>query len=1212
MKKTGTLIVLLLATFLLKAQDDIITEDLFSGTANINIPIITKSVDGVDIGVSINYNTKGITSFDKSSIVGIGWAINKGATITRQVKGLPDEFCFLNAGRYLNIGYWHRLNNNITVEPNFISTIDNISTQKAISHGYVDGQMDIFNTTINGVNIEFMFNCNDEIIVQPLKSNCKIERTIDGIVVNTFPKNIHNKEIGFKITDWLGNIYIFKSGDKIRTDIKTSEGTPLIPTPAQVASGNIDRCIYANNWVVEKIITYNGNEINYEYSDLGVADYFGEPYVVSNSIGTYQEFYPDINISDFVNFTTGNSNDMVKELFLKKIKFGEEQIIFTYRDENIGTSFRCDRRYEKALHEITLIENNNFNTVYNNQYYNPKSKKIRFDQTYTGETVPYHSCSGLPGNGGIGAAAMKLNKISYVNPNNTLRHLFQFDYYSLTDLQNLYGGVLNQYITGEGSDYWGFPNGNATPSLNFTYPEGMYVPSDLTNPTSEGSNRTPNMLSALNNLKTIENEKGGITEFEYENNQAIVNSVNMLLDGVRIKKATTYTKGLTDNTTIHQSTFQYENGEWLIPHSTTYPNIIDLFKIKKTIERYPEYPLNGTPAPSVHIPDYTATNIDVLSSSFIGQSDRFQHGYGKVIKTKSKISKVKLQTGQIGSRNDLIETEEKYFTTLNNIPTSNFSFNGTSATSEPYNIINSNISNPIPFSTSSLFSIQATDYFKTYNSFPYTSKKYYPNWVIGIPFKSIKRDNNGNIITESEQQYEINVHALNTDNNINLNASLTKFKFRTNSGAMGKTDVFEKDYYYPIVGNIIFKKNNIKTYTNPLNYLSKNIEYQYDNQTDNLKSTIETNSNNVKTEFINYYNNDNSHWGNNPEMNNLTTKNRNQLIYSETWREEIGKPKVLINASGGGYNVIDNKTIRTKSYSLIGNNLLQISPVISGNYNLVNLNNGNTIPNFIKTDEITQVDKKGNVNEVRSRDGKYHSTLYNVYSNIKSATISNARFNEVAYTSFESNFIENDNSNYNYQIDKGNWIYNGNKISFWSSITGTKSYSFSVGNNTINTNSNVQLQVGKKYTISYWVKKLCSNTNIEIKNIDLASPSTAISIPMNEIYTNTSPILNLNNWKLIQSTFTALYPSISIEGYASTNYCSSYSYPILIDEIKLYPADAVMNAVITNPIIGKIAEISPSNQIVLFENDENSSTNIVRDIQGNILSKSKSVSQQND
>src|ERR1044072_5218716 len=65
--------------------------DLYTGTAGINIPIYDYSLDGLPLGVSLSYDTRGIRVDQVASACGLGWNLNAGGYIERTVYGIEDD-----------------------------------------------------------------------------------------------------------------------------------------------------------------------------------------------------------------------------------------------------------------------------------------------------------------------------------------------------------------------------------------------------------------------------------------------------------------------------------------------------------------------------------------------------------------------------------------------------------------------------------------------------------------------------------------------------------------------------------------------------------------------------------------------------------------------------------------------------------------------------------------------------------------------------------------------------------------------------------------------------------------------------------------------------------------------------------------------------------------------------------------------------------------
>ena len=82
----------------------------FTGVPNIDVPIHTVTEGNLSLPISVNYNASGIKVEETASWVGLGWALNAGGAISRQVMGGPDEGrtksgCSNYSGWYKDYGF---------------------------------------------------------------------------------------------------------------------------------------------------------------------------------------------------------------------------------------------------------------------------------------------------------------------------------------------------------------------------------------------------------------------------------------------------------------------------------------------------------------------------------------------------------------------------------------------------------------------------------------------------------------------------------------------------------------------------------------------------------------------------------------------------------------------------------------------------------------------------------------------------------------------------------------------------------------------------------------------------------------------------------------------------------------------------------------------------------------------------------------------------
>ena len=65
---------------------------LYTGIPSISIPLYEINDGSLNLPISLNYHAGGIKVEEVASWVGLGWSLNAGGVITRQVRGLVDEY----------------------------------------------------------------------------------------------------------------------------------------------------------------------------------------------------------------------------------------------------------------------------------------------------------------------------------------------------------------------------------------------------------------------------------------------------------------------------------------------------------------------------------------------------------------------------------------------------------------------------------------------------------------------------------------------------------------------------------------------------------------------------------------------------------------------------------------------------------------------------------------------------------------------------------------------------------------------------------------------------------------------------------------------------------------------------------------------------------------------------------------------------------------
>jgi hypothetical protein len=210
-----------------------------TGIPNINVPVYEITSGSLKIPISLSYHAGGIRVEEIASWVGLGWSLNAGGVITRQVRGLADE----SGGGYI----YH--SGDVS---DYINSVMN-STQKQaykddITDGNTDSQQDIYVYNLGGESGKFFLKPNGDILTIPFSKN-KIAGGGDSWIV----------------TDVNGTNYYF-------TAKETTTTTPVI-------GGSIGPTAYiptVTAWYLTKIVNAAATDsINLVYENMYTSMYTG-------------------------------------------------------------------------------------------------------------------------------------------------------------------------------------------------------------------------------------------------------------------------------------------------------------------------------------------------------------------------------------------------------------------------------------------------------------------------------------------------------------------------------------------------------------------------------------------------------------------------------------------------------------------------------------------------------------------------------------------------------------------------------------------------------------------------------------------------------------------------------------------------------------------------------------------------------------------------
>ena len=227
----------------------------YTGVPNISVPITSFSVGNKSFPINISYHARGIQVSEIGSRVGLGWALNAGGQISRQIRNKADDGYtgYIRAANFYNNIFFHT--SNVNMEQAINSANNSIFTDQGD-----DLLPDLFNLQVNDISTKFIFSYQDDFL--PLA-----QKYSDLIIEGSFDTgNIG----GFKVTDKDGYIYTFGAADAdltIRKYTIQANGTDyIVSDPLDANEANLWSAFsIPNAWHLVSVVSPNGERAEFDY-----------------------------------------------------------------------------------------------------------------------------------------------------------------------------------------------------------------------------------------------------------------------------------------------------------------------------------------------------------------------------------------------------------------------------------------------------------------------------------------------------------------------------------------------------------------------------------------------------------------------------------------------------------------------------------------------------------------------------------------------------------------------------------------------------------------------------------------------------------------------------------------------------------------------------------------------------------------------------------
>ena len=378
---------------------------LFTGQLNSSVPVFQINENDYSQNIALNYSYSGFLLSEQSSVSGLGWFMNAGGAVIREVRGLPDESRFGIRSQSMDNfkrDFLYPFFNN----PSGSSTPFGFLELEKMAKGEYDLERDKYTVSFNGINFSFGIADNG----MPFFSSSH------NYAVNIITNESNNLLIEkFIIRDNNGNEYHFSEKETIE---------PLSRFD-QVFNDSFQR--YINAWQVSHIVLNNGKVISFEYDDDNYTSISFSSFGEQNGLISPLEATTGLPVSDF--------NESFGDELLNKQSFSTSRDLIRRKllREIHSTNFKFECLYDTMNNEKIIKTVNVFDLIKNN-----KVKFFEFSYAGTRNLL----------------TEIKLNNMPW----------YKMEYYGNTNMPKFVKNFEDITLY-KNTDQWGFLNG--TSNVNY-------------------------------------------------------------------------------------------------------------------------------------------------------------------------------------------------------------------------------------------------------------------------------------------------------------------------------------------------------------------------------------------------------------------------------------------------------------------------------------------------------------------------------------------------------------------------------------------------------------------------------------------------------------------------------------------------------------------------------------------------------------------------
>jgi hypothetical protein len=1162
--------------------------DFLSGNPNIQINIWEIKLNGFSLPINLSYNINRVQVENTSSWVGLGWDLNVGGSISRNIRDFPDDikakrpqgiyttkkFGYIKGGanrvKDFRMDYaqtWRNTYELVNTSGTIVHWDDNKEAYKICPDedgdlgSYYDTEPDEFNVSIPGYSHKFFFNQNNQPKFVPY-SNLKMSYQLDESIVNPdwMPYNHETKGItSFEVYDEDGNKYIF--GEPVLAYQYTGSDRWDIMYPGIEATvpsnSNANHIQYICNveWKLSKIVTKSGDEINFKYALQEV---------------TYGA----------VSYKSKIERSYVCQYFNKVVK--EEKRLISIETKNelvkfIANENRLDLINSRGLNTIEIYNKVNGATALKRRF----ELELGYFQSNTSESTAYNSIM-LQDDF---YKRLKLLSISEIGLD-AFEKKHVFEYNETYQLPNRLSAK---------KDFWGYFNNSANEGKDALFPTILVYPTlrapdkiSVFDYDNDGSG-TPHMyakgyrfpssngdIAGAFGLKKISYPTGGIHDFTFEPNTYFYKNKNFTGGGLRLKEENIYEpvtkKSITkkydysDITDPNKSSgkiinfpvFAYpENTAGYIVRINNANYQVDPFQLTNNINYdYYRYFLSCNSEPEWALGTCEPNNVEYGFIKETVEVDGKTNGYNRYA-FKAFDFKEMLSNNYV-----FFPRAVPWLTGFTYWDNGNYENNCSST--------------PTHFAGKA-FDQEFDSYADTRGLefdqcaipiCPYSSYE----WNRGQLLSKLVFDATNKIVRSETYQYE-DFKSFDIDDLVQGLQIRTFENYHIGKAQNIHPQAYGNDhnffnsfmvytpYKYYTSNKTILKSRETRAYSSPTTYLTSTTTYKY-NSLGQLQAETLINSKNICKKIVYTHPSD---------LTIGTTSDPLALtILDMQEKNQINEvlEKVTYDNCAGQLSALSSELTFFKTHTPGSNKVIvpfeihRLENTQSVTFSPIQYINGSIKwDNKYKRDKNLSIDAQGNLNQQNKENDVKNSYIWGFNQTYPIASVEGAGYNDIAYTSFEEN-------DYGY----GGWAVTNSFLIPGFAVTGKNNYS--LGNGDVHTTKT--LNPSTVYILSFWFA------------------SGGIPDIPGEIKSTTYPSHLIKGWMYVEKEITGV-SGITIHGEDGASG--------QIDELRLYPKGAKMTTFTYDPLIGATSKCDERNLFTYYEYDGFGRLNIIRDQDNNILKK---------